>query len=653
MLLKNINILPAKILIRSYAAENRMNTRYITDGRDMFKLANRILHRQMSGRAVLRVTRKFVGGRGYEKKFHFILLQTLLMNTEVSCSYRFDLFKVLVDNVDLERERSHLIMPFIASGTSFEKLSILFRAKLMGYKDLVQDNLEFLAKHIVLPELEHRLYNDLKDTDIGRLDKLFDRLKSFGIREVEILDLFKTIHRFSQRETIYVSSVNLTRWIEIKSRTVTLDDEYCKGIVIPLTNQRLRGLIAADNVQKLHVELIKNGGFPKDTDFSKVVDEIIVLYLEQANFGYLHKLLHMLSQATEPEAYNDVEESSKNPHNFVENFHLLHILHRKFIEIGYSGDLSVLDEYAKELRLLFPRATADPSTLYQTVGAYRTLFKALLHEKTLTKELLDKVINFFDGLVRQSYLNLHTNETISPYIVRRVLNILGWNTAVETWLKLQEKYHLSNGMLELLIDVLTRQPVDCHRKNFILQKARSDLSESRVNAFLAIAYVQLQKYDEAEAVLSENKLNPMDLAQLFRLNNSIQTAKMGHEADVTYEFLKICLNSTNLKNDQNALKVCHADWIRMCTRNDLGVHAMRIKELLDDYGVKLDDEFLNRVKTLARKHNQLVDKWILDPKTNLLNSKLLDGSKVIEHINEFKKRTEEVHPEVELNTVMT
>ncbi|CAD5231388.1 unnamed protein product [Bursaphelenchus xylophilus] len=606
----------------------------------LHKLADKMIEKRLEEDVIIDISNRVLSLLGPETDFYTVLMTKLIQKSEITWFYRFELFKRVVDIVDSERERPHLMMPFVASATSvFEKLSIIYRMKLMGYNNLFEVDNDFLVRHIVIPDLKYKVYSDLSATDKTRLNYMYTSLKSFGITDREILKLAKVAKRVSRSEPIFVSPMNLTSWIEEKEQNLPVDDAADFIPSPEMTTDQLKHLIDEENVEKLHLALVRNGGFPENTDFSQVTEPLLVLYLEQANFGYVQKLLQMLSQAAEPDSHSEVENSPKNPHNFVENYHLLHILHRKLTELGVNNDLEVLIEYVYELRRMFPYATADSSTAFQTVGAYRNLFKALMQEKTLTKDVLDKITDFLDVLVRLNYINLHTNETISPYIMRRVIRILGWNTAVDTWLKLQQTFHLSNGMLELLKEVLSKNPVDSHRKNFVLQRAKTYLSESRINAFLAIAYVQIQKYEEAENVLRQNKVRPMDLAQLFRLNNSLQTATLGQDADTTYEFLKICLNSTELGKDKDALRVCHADWIKVCERNNLGVHAIRIKELLDHYNVELDREYLNRVQALAEEHNRLVDKWILNPQTNVLNSSLLTGSEVLKQINEFKQKS--------------
>lgn len=140
---------------------------------------------------------------------------------------------------------------------------------------------------------------------------------------------------------------------------------------------------------------------------------------------------------------------------------------------------------------------------------------------------------------------------------------IGWNGAVETWMKFQTSFYCSNGILGLLRFAIRIE--DPHKREFIIHKARTFISTSKINAFLVAAYVLLHRLDEAEKVLAnaDPPVDSWEVIPVFRLTNALIASRQ-QRSDFPLDFVKLCLEHTNLRDNEKALQLCHVDWIRMC-----------------------------------------------------------------------------------------
>jgi hypothetical protein len=132
-------------------------------------------------------------------------------------------------------------------------------------------------------------------------------------------------------------------------------------------------------------------------------------------------------------------------------------------------------------------------------------------------------------------------------------------------MKFQTAFHCSNGMLELFGYAIRNNSKE--NIPFIVHKAKMFISPSKVDAFLAAAYVLAEQHEEGARVLS--KANPpvdsWSVVPVFRLTNAFLNSYRRALSDrFPFNFMKICLEHTDLAKDDKALKICHADWIRIC-----------------------------------------------------------------------------------------
>jgi hypothetical protein len=134
------------------------------------------------------------------------------------------------------------------------------------------------------------------------------------------------------------------------------------------------------------------------------------------------------------------QQIETNKH-FIKNYHLLYVLRRKLDELPPEANFSIITEYAFELKRLFPTgkstayqtfkyytflAIADQDNFFEAIKAYRSLFYVLTESsqggRTLSITVVEQIIEFLNVLVRLEIINLHANETLTPFIIGRILN---------------------------------------------------------------------------------------------------------------------------------------------------------------------------------------------------------------------------------------
>lgn len=148
------------------------------------------------------------------------------------------------------------------------------------------------------------------------------------------------------------------------------------------------------------------------------------------------------------------------------------------------------------------------------------------------------------------------------YNIRLIFRV-GWNAAVETWMVCQTTFSCSNGVLQLFRYAIKQN--DSDKIAFIVHKARMFISASKVNVFLAAAYIIQFRQEEASKVL-ENSAYPIssyDISHIFRLTNALSDTRY-RALIFPFNFMKICLEHTKLIEDEKAIELCNDDLIRLC-----------------------------------------------------------------------------------------
>lgn len=132
-------------------------------------------------------------------------------------------------------------------------------------------------------------------------------------------------------------------------------------------------------------------------------------------------------------------------------------------------------------------------------------------------------------------------------------------------MKFQTAFHCSNGVLELFRNAI-RTNTDPHI-SFVSHKAKMFIPSPKVDALLAAAYVLSNDNKKGADVLlkSNPPVNSLTAVPVFRLTNALlNNNRRAISSNFPLNFMKICLERTNLAEDEKALQKCHNDWIRIC-----------------------------------------------------------------------------------------
>lgn len=136
-------------------------------------------------------------------------------------------------------------------------------------------------------------------------------------------------------------------------------------------------------------------------------------------------------------------------------------------------------------------------------------------------------------------------------------------------MKFQVAFNCSNGILELFRHAIKQR--DSHKMAFVSHKAKTFISSSRVETFLAAAYVLLGRQEDAANVLknANSPVSSYDVVPVFRLTNALLSSR-NIVSMFPIKFLTICLEHTDLSKNEKALQLCNYEWIRGCGKSIYG-----------------------------------------------------------------------------------
>ncbi|KAK6029247.1 hypothetical protein OSTOST_04643 [Ostertagia ostertagi] len=548
-------------------------------------------------------------------RIHDDLFLAVVMYKDFSIDKRMEYVNALLDMVDRDRTRPHIMLPLLASAEDVdERLKLIFRCCNAGYKDLSQLDISVLT-HLVLQPLYDKQRISSRG-DQTKLDKMARILRSFGVGNDSI---WQTMYAWwqdrSAREKRMASleyaprpyARELQGWLR-QHYTATFEvEKKSKAKSPPIRDS-----------SKVHA-FLSSYGWPEDTNYEEIVPDVLGLYLDHEEWGNVKKMLKSLSaQSGKWQKEND---PSYCP---VQNYHLLQILRRRANE-GDEISLRKLISYAFELRRLFPGGACNISilqlslpmnTFFNTMHEYNRLFGKCFgmakHQaasafsryfmaarffricirsfsKQMGKMLLvfvgntgitmfffqrlpnpsvekiDECIDLLRTLIKLEILQLHPNETLTCVFIGNVLRKLGWEEAVNTWMKFQSGLYCSNGIVALLLYCLG-QKSDNQKRNiqYVLHKAQNFLHQSRVHCLYAAVLVAKRYYEEAATFLEEHKeeIDPLDCVMAMRFMNSFK-AKMVDEEFIR-QFAELCLKHTKFNGNAEAVRQMQVDWIRTC-----------------------------------------------------------------------------------------
>ncbi|KAL6742744.1 hypothetical protein Aduo_015863 [Ancylostoma duodenale] len=550
-------------------------------------------------------------------RIHDDLLYAVIMYKDFTMDKRIEYVTALIDMVDRERTRHHLVLPILTSTDEIEeRLKIIFRCTNIGYKDLSQLDISVLSQLVLQPLYDRQR---IVRGEQAKLDKVARILKSFGIASDSV---WQTMHSWWHEK---IADEKRLPSLEVASRplagelqgwlrqhyTATFELERKTSVKAPairVTYERLKKFVEDRDSSKVHA-FVSSYGWPEDTNFEEIIPDLLGLYLDHEEWTNVKKMLISLSAQSSKWQKND--DPSYSP---IKNYHLLQILRRMCNE-GDEISLRKMTNYAYELRRLFPEATANYDTFFNTLHEYNRLFgKCFERLPNPSVEKIDECIDLLRTLIKLEILQLHTNETLTSVFIGNVLKRLGWEEAVNTWMKFQSGLYCSNGIVALLRYCLT-QKSDSSKRNiqYVLHKAQNFLPQSRVHCLYAAVLVSKRYEEEAASYLEEHKaeIDPLDCVIAMRYMNALK-AKMVDEEFIRL-FAELCLKHTKLSENTEATRLMQIDWMRLCEQRKLAPLALRLYDLFKRHGVDLHADEKLRLWEMIGEHDVLAKRWIYEP----------------------------------------
>ncbi|CAJ0923881.1 unnamed protein product, partial [Mesorhabditis belari] len=370
--------------------------------------------------------------------------------------------------------------------------------------------------------------------------------------------------------------------------------------------------------------------------YHDIVPQIIDLYFEHLDWPRIQMMLKSLSGQQDKWKREDGKIVSP-----IKNFHLIRLLRERLFSINdknYRARKEIKSEkndgewdakptqidairhlvaYAYELRQLFPYASTQYETFYETLYEYNQLFSKCIKLRELTVESVNDCLELLRTLIKLEFIALHPNETVSATIIENVLNRFGWMPAVNTWMALQSGFYASNGIVPLLTYVtrgIDQNPQKATDLQYVLHKAQNFLPASRVHTIYAAILVSLRKYTEAIDYTNKHKtdMDSPHIVLAFRLINNLRaTKKLNNE--FVYKFSEIMLEHSRLKEDPEQCLELQKDFLKLCETKKLGRFALQLFELFDKMGIQIDSEHQDKIMKVANRQAELEKIWLFKP----------------------------------------
>uniref|UniRef100_A0A7E4UN13 PPR_long domain-containing protein n=1 Tax=Panagrellus redivivus TaxID=6233 RepID=A0A7E4UN13_PANRE len=573
------------------------------------------------------VSNRLISTFGAEKRFYDHLLFAVLTFKNYRYDERFDNFAKFVELIDPERVRPHLILPILARCPDMlARKKILYQCITLGYTDISLLDNNLLIRYFYAPMLEELSTQYM--TDFERLSEVSKNLETFHVPRTQTFNVLfnwaKRVDNPTVKPTppeLPLTRANFKEWIQAEydelftGKAVEAAEIHAK-YNIDLFKRRL----AARDVEKVHTFLVKRGSFPPEVNFDEVLEPLLNLYLADANAGYLKKMLTMLAAVGSTDEKSQVlrdfdlessghaDSSGGSP---VKNYHILKLLTRHFED---HKDIRALIEYVYELKRLFPDAVAANETWFDSIKAYERLFRSILTptDGQVSVELVNGAIDLVTLLVRFDLMMLHGNELLTVTVVETVLQNLGWDAAVDTWLKFQSSLYCPNSLFALMKHNID----DKTRIQYLIHRAQNFISAGRVNAYLAAAYVFRGDVEAANEIVKA-KNPPFRSSDYLTALRLLQVQKNYQHA---LKFSELLLRYTDLRVDDHAKHLVTSYWVNHLSSRKVASMALDFYELFKSYDVYPTLEQMHKIRSVCDVQKALIEKWTLNPETRVLNT---------------------------------
>uniref|UniRef100_A0A0N4ZLR1 DUF4132 domain-containing protein n=1 Tax=Parastrongyloides trichosuri TaxID=131310 RepID=A0A0N4ZLR1_PARTI len=590
------------------------------------RLFNRMIRNRVEESKIKNIAYRLSTYTDRSYNLFFDLALSILTFKEYTNYERLDTLLAFIDNVDPNRERHHLILPMIVDSRDYQKnLPILFRWKNAGYTDLSKLDIDIINRNVITPFLNDRAGVRRHETDFNRLDEMTKLFKSFSIPEGVtwnwVLNLKKKIENSNSNIDLPCSTKNLIEWLQStydKTFPQYVDDddemeenedEFKNKLEENIKNQKF-------NDVRRYVDDINTY---RKVDISPYIDEILELYLKYGYWGQMMNFLTNISNYCKPLAGRE---------DIITTKQLLRIV-KKFVLSKNELDVSKAIELLYNIKTKFPYACAGKGEIYSTLNEVKEILYHLLkppNKERLTEKNITDIQIFLTTLYKLDIIDLPRNETITPFFIQNVLKNSNWSNAVKLWLKFQSQLLCSNGLITLLKHALEFSG-DAYQLNYIMLKAQTYMTESRINAYYISALMQVKRYSEAVNFIKKLKepIKATDAFHVFALTNWM--ARYKYLETVEKDFLELCLEYTDLKNDENIMNLLVNDWLYKCESLQLGLYALEYQKLFNKYGYVFNESQLERISKISSESNSLINRWIKSDDEGLLNINYTNNKK--------------------------
>uniref|UniRef100_A0AC35UHA9 PPR_long domain-containing protein n=1 Tax=Rhabditophanes sp. KR3021 TaxID=114890 RepID=A0AC35UHA9_9BILA len=580
------------------------------------KLFNLMIRNRVSVGKMKEITNRLAASGGDNYRFYDFLAFSILTFKDFTDYQRFDTLTYFLNEIDPERERHHLIYPILAdTKVANDCLSFLFRWVNEGYHDLTKLDIRILHQFILTPLFDQQIQKHPTESDYTRLENITKILKSYGISASIswnwLLEWKKLENKINSGHNFPCGKNNLSDWLR-KSYNQTFN--ATSGVQIVQEDEesiknKLQHFIKNKRFEEIR-QLLDKDNIYKTVDISPYVDELLELFLQYGYWGQIVKLVDNIHNHCEP--INGRED-------ILTSVQLLKIL-KRYISDTKTDNVDEAIEFVYDLKRKFPHATVSKAVYLQNVYECRALIRNLIQRKQnfqLSGEYVQSAQTFLTTLYKLDIIELQTNEVVTPYFVSEVLNQIGWSEAVKVWLKFQSHLLCSNGLISLLKYALAYSD-DRFQLYYVLHKAQTYMTQSKINAFYLAALVSVNRMSDAFAEVEKFKepITSSDALYAFRLINSLGYTKSNEHFLKVY--LQICLKHTDLVEKKDLMNLIVNDWISWFEHKNLGFRPLEFYDMFLKHGHQFDSRQTTRIWKLVNTTKLLIDKWILDEK-GLLN----------------------------------
>uniref|UniRef100_A0A914D0R0 Uncharacterized protein n=1 Tax=Acrobeloides nanus TaxID=290746 RepID=A0A914D0R0_9BILA len=611
------------------------------------ELSNRLSINKLPPTLVVELSNRLSIVFGEKNRFSDDLARAILSyNGYEDNMKRFEAFATYIDVIDPERERPHLILPFLArlnnkwllSKSSKEDSEEEKKDKFAARKQISDEKFRIL--YLFTTSLRYR---NLADADVGLIydyivkDMIYE-IRGGGIKHGYPIEDRNIIDNVTQKLISYgMTKADVWNFLDKlvkKSRSLggkirmfaaienwLKNNENIESEFVRATFEDLKKSVLNRNFERTH-EILVNDGIPTDSTMKEIIEPLINLYLDRANLGFLQKLLNVLSKINlknvpkDPFDFDDPFDfpstSSKSDdfgfESVLQNHHLLRILLKRFNETNDTSVQKLID-YSYELKRLFPHATNG--NYYECVKAYRDLFKVLLKSpfhKNHTIEHVQKCAEFLQLLCKLQIIYLNLDETLTPFFVNTVLHRFGVDPAIDIWIEFQRNLYCSNALVPLLQYSLEKNNKD--QIEFLLHKARRTMEPQKLDAYYAAILVNMKKFDEAEKFFSDSLNGPIKAQNCTAIFSIMLNFHYNNQPKLNFalEFLKLMLKYTDLKTDDIAKKKIHHSWIRTFGQNREVMSSLSIYELLRQSNMFPSANQIKELSDILKPHKENYEK---------------------------------------------